>query len=86
MKERKQVPEVEVVLLALVEVGQVVSTGREGHVGVVSKKIRHSETAFFCLLEEVGESAEGEFLVGFEGLASTLRIGLAVGRPCSQNH
>ena len=24
---------------------------------------------------------EAEFLVGFEGLASTLRIGLAVGRP-----
>ena len=29
---------------------------------------------------------EGEFLVGFEGLESTLRIGLAVGRPWSQNH
>ena len=31
-------------------------------------------------------SPEGEFLVGFEGLESTLRIGLAVGRPWSQNH
>ena len=30
--------------------------------------------------------SEGEFLVGFEGLESTLRIGLAVGRPWSQNH
>ena len=34
----------------------------------------------------LGHNPEGEFLVGFEGLESTLRIGLAVGHPWSQNH
>ena len=34
----------------------------------------------------ISQNPEGEFLVGFEGLESTLRKGLAVGRPWSQNH
>ena len=37
-------------------------------------------------LSSTQKRPEGEFLVGFEGLESTLRIGLAVGRPWSQNH
>ena len=41
-------------------------------------------TTKFLLFDE--HTAVGEFLVGFEGLESTLRIGLAVGRPWSQNH
>ena len=54
--------------------------------GKVNKYVTGT-TKFTRVVKGCGRrKAEGEFLVGFEGLESTLRIGLAVGRPWSQNH
>ena len=41
---------------------------------------------FDCWFFASNSFSEAKFLVGFEGLASTLRIGLAVGRLWPQNH
>ena len=47
---------------------------------------RKKLTVYVKVVVAVSKKPEAEFFVGFEGLASTLRIGLAVGRPWSQKY